>query len=226
MRGHVAQALAAHGLISRGGFDFADDDDRPAGPSGRPARSVLLVGSGGAGWWPHFQAWRWEDRRDGADPLDRWSREIVGAIADGIGARLVMPSDRPYAPFQQWAMRAEGLRPSPLGLLMHPDYGLWHAYRAALLFDVPLDGELKQVSPEPVHPCDACTAKPCLKACPVDAYSQAGFDHWRCLDHVRGPDGQPCRSGCLDRNACPVGTEWRYPREVQAFFQSAFAGPA
>ena len=219
--GVVAQALSPHGLILRGGFDFAGGDDRPAGPSGAKAGSVLLVGSAGAGWWPHFVAWRARQPAGLADPLDRWAREVAGEAARVAGALLVMPNDRPYAPFQQWAMRAEGLRRSPLGLLMHPEYGLWHAYRAALLFDAPLPGGA--AVRETIHLCDACAGKPCLKACPVDAYSAAGFAHGRCLDHVRGPAGEPCRSGCLDRNACPFGTAWRYPAEVQAFFQRAFA---
>ena len=29
-------------------------------------------------------------------------------------------------------MRAEGLKPSPLGVLVHPDFGLWHGYRGAI----------------------------------------------------------------------------------------------
>ena len=69
-------------------------------------------------------------------------------------------------------MRAEGLKPSPLGILMHPEYGLWHAYRGALLFDVEIS---IQVPHEPIHLCDLCIGKPCLKSCPVDAYSDAGF---------------------------------------------------
>ena len=36
-------------------------------------------------------------------------------------------------------MRAEGLKPSPIGILMHPQFGLWHAYRGALLFDVEIE---------------------------------------------------------------------------------------
>ena len=220
----VAHALAPHDLILRGGIDFADDEERPGGLSGQPARSVMLVGTAGAAWWPHLEAWRATQPADLANPLDTWVREIVGRIADAAGARLIMPGDRPYAPFQQWAMRAEGLKPSPLGLLMHPDYGLWHAYRAALLFDEPLPPDLVQAAREPAHPCDACPGRPCLTACPVDAYSQAGFAYQRCLDHVRGPAGAACRSGCLDRNACPHATGWRYPAAVQAFFQRAFAG--
>ncbi|RWX62118.1 4Fe-4S dicluster domain-containing protein, partial [Mesorhizobium sp. M2A.F.Ca.ET.039.01.1.1] len=157
-----------------------------------------------------------------ANPLDSWSLEVIGAVAKEFGARAVSPSDRPYLPFQQWAMRAEGLRPSPLGILMHPQYGLWHAYRGALLF------EDKISVPEPhaaIHLCDTCVEKRCLKSCPVDAYSVDGFAHQACLAHVRGPRGEPCRSGgCLDRNACPYGAEYRYPADVQAFHMAAFAG--
>ena len=37
-------------------------------------------------------------------------------------------------------------------------------------------------------------------------------------------EGAPCRDGgCLDRNACPYGTEYRYPADVQAFHMAAFA---
>jgi Fe-S-cluster-containing dehydrogenase component len=119
-------------------------------------------------------------------------------------------------------MRAEGLKPSPLGILMHPTYGLWHAYRGALLFE----DEISLPKPHAaIHFCDTCVAKPCLNSCPVDAYSGEGFAHQACLVHVRGTDGTPCLAGgCLDRNACPYGAEYRYPPEVQAFHMTAFAG--
>jgi hypothetical protein len=216
----IATALAADGLILRGGLSFGEDEMAPAGLSGFAAKSVLLVGQAGAAPRPYFQRWLEGQPRAIANPLDTWSREVIGAVAKEFGARAVSPSDRPYLPFQQWAMRAEGLRPSPLGILMHPQYGLWHAYRGALLFE-------NEISvPEPyaaIHLCDTCVEKPCLKSCPVDAYSVDGFAHQACLAHVRGPRGEPCRSGgCLDRNACPYGTSYRYPPEVQAFHMAAF----
>ncbi len=40
----IAAALAAHGLILRGGFNFAGGEEAPSGLSGAAARSVLLVG--------------------------------------------------------------------------------------------------------------------------------------------------------------------------------------
>lgn len=119
-------------------------------------------------------------------------------------------------------MRAEGLKPSPLGILMHPEFGLWHAYRGALLFEVEIP---IQVAYAPIHLCDLCNGKPCLKACPVGAYSESGFLYQDCLGHVHEPRGEPCRSlGCLDRNACPCGAAYRYPAEVQAFHMASFAG--
>jgi hypothetical protein len=125
---------------------------------------------------------------------------------------VLLPKDRPFAPFQEWAIRAEGLKPSPLGILMHSAYGLWHAYRGALLFD----RELVFSAPEkPIHHCDLCDGKPCLSACPVGAYSEHGFAYEACLSHVRSSAGKTCRdTGCLARNACPHGADYRYPPEV------------
>ncbi|WP_292125584.1 hypothetical protein, partial [Mesorhizobium sp.] len=197
------------------------DETAPAGLSGAPAKSALLVGQAGVALWPHFQRWLGQRASGIVNPLDTWSREVIGAVAQAFGARAVSPSDRPYLPFQQWAMRAEGLKPSPLGILMHPQYGLWHAYRGALLFEEEI------FLPEPreaIHLCDTCVEKPCMNSCPVDAYSEQGFAHEACLGHVRGPGGGLCRtSGCLDRNACPYGADYRYPPEVQAFHMAAFA---
>ncbi|ANT52325.1 4Fe-4S dicluster domain-containing protein [Mesorhizobium amorphae] len=218
----IVSALAHNGLVLRGGFIFADDEEAPSGPTGLSAKSALLVGQAGAAPWPHFLRWRERQPQTMANPLDTWAREVIGAVAKDFGARAVSPSDRPYLPFQQWAMRAEKLKPSPLGILMHPRYGLWHAYRGALLFE---DGIAFPEIQEAIHLCDACVEKPCLKSCPVDAYSLDGFAYQACLAHVRGANGAPCRTGgCLDRNACPYGTAYRYPPEVQAFHMASFAG--
>ncbi|MER9305652.1 4Fe-4S dicluster domain-containing protein [Mesorhizobium sp. M0293] len=217
----IAAALLANGLVLRGGFNFASGEAPPTGSSGAAAAAVLLVGQAGAAPWSHFLRWREKQPQKIPNPLDTWSREVIGAVAETFGARAVSPSDKPYLPFQQWAMRAEGLRPSPLGILMHPRYGLWHAYRGALLFEDALPVQAAEAAP---YLCDTCVEKPCLKSCPVDAYSAQGFAYQSCLAHVRGVNGEPCRSGgCLDRNACPYGTAYRYPQEVQAFHMAAFA---
>jgi len=219
----IGKALAVHGLILRSGFNFGSGEKPPTGRSGRPARSVLLVGQAGGAPWPHFQRWRKAQPRTLENPLDSWSREVIGAVAARFGARAVSPSDRPWLPFQQWAMRAEGLKASPLGILMHPEYGLWHAYRGALLFESEISIQAPQSQ---IHLCDLCIGKPCLNSCPAEAFSKDGFAYEDCLSQVRGPQGATCReAGCIARNACPHGSAYRYPAEEQAFHMASFASP-
>jgi len=217
----LGERLRAYGLRLRGGFDFGPEETGPPMQSGAAARSVVLIGNMGGECWPHFQRWRDSQPANFPNPLDHWSRLAIEDAAAGLDATFRSPSDRPFLPFQQWAMRAEGLRPSPLGILIHPHWGLWHAYRGALLFARPLG------LPQPgsvQHFCDTCMDKPCLRACPVDAYTPSAFDYPGCLAHVRGPDGGTCRTqGCLDRNACPYGAEHRYPADMQRFIMRAYA---
>jgi hypothetical protein len=225
MIAEISSQLSRHGLILRGGFAFAAGEDVPASAAG--AKAVLLVGHGGPTIWPQFEAWRATQPADLADPLDAWSREVIGAVAARFGARAASPSDRPWLPFQQWAMRAEGLKPSPLCILMHPRFGLWHAYRGALLFDdeaaAAMVGSRAGDLHAKIHLCDGCDGKPCLKACPAGAHSSAGFAYQRCLSHVRSEAGQPCMDrGCFDRNACPYDA-YRYTPAQQAFHMRALA---
>lgn len=185
-------------------------------------RTVVLVGHAGGSIWPHLSAWRRADPEPRSPhPLDRWSKHVLGNVAAAFGAAAVFPSDRPYRPFQQWAMQAEGLKPSPLGMLIHPEFGLWHAYRGALVFDRAIAG------PAPdrrAHPCDSCEAKPCLSACPVDAFGRASYDVERCRGHLNSGHGTACLSGgCLARRACPVGRAYAYGEAQQRFHMAAFA---
>ncbi|MBX3597355.1 MAG: 4Fe-4S dicluster domain-containing protein [Rhizobiaceae bacterium] len=217
----LTDMLARNGLALRGGFNIDEKESAPQTVDGQPVLSIVLVGNAGGAFWPHFQRWFEEGKCQSANPLDDWSRMVLEGAAQAVNARVILPNDRPFHPFQQWAMRAEGLRPSPIGVLMHPEYGLWHAYRGALLFNEFIEfGQSRVVA----HVCDDCAAKPCLSSCPVAAHSPEGFAYQRCLDHVRSEKGQVCMSGgCLDRNACPAGSAYRYPAPVQQFFMRSFA---
>ena len=104
--------------------------------------------------------------------------------------------------------------------MIHPEYGLWHVYRAAFLF-------AEKIEFAPVEkrqsPCDSCAAKPCLSVCPVDAFKPARFDFKSCSDHVAGDAGKVCRErGCMARRACPIGRDFTYPRDAQEFHTAAF----
>jgi hypothetical protein len=217
--GRISKALGEHGLAIRGVLNF-DENDRPVF-DGLLARSVILIGHGGSSIWPFFSKWQASQDTVPDSPLDTWSKHVIGPVANEAGGHAVFPSDQPYLPFQQWAMKAEGLKPSPLGMLIHPSYGLWHAYRGAILFsDVTLSQKVQKLS----HPCDACTEKPCLSACPVDAFSKGGYDVVTCRSHLATSLGQPCMGGgCLARRACPVGRQYTYVPGQMQFHLNAFA---
>jgi hypothetical protein len=213
------RSLAAHGA-------FALDDDERQGALADVA-TIALVGLDGRRGWAAFSASP-EARDGGADPLDRWSRRVVGALARELGARALFPFDGPpHWPFQRWAMRAEPMHASPLGLLIDPVDGLWRGYRGALAF-------AERLAVPPVRatasPCEICVARPCLSACPVGAFTSAGYDVAACAAHLRRPAGHACMAGgCLARRACPVGAG-RAPEPAQAAFHMraflAARGPA
>ncbi len=121
-------------MVVRGGFAVDPDDATlPAVPclaDGTACRTVLVIGNVGGAMWPAFR----REETAGADPLDRWTRARLQPIADRLGATFVHPSDEPFQPFQRWAQRADDVWPSPIGLLVHRTFGLWHAYRGAFLF--------------------------------------------------------------------------------------------
>ncbi|MEO9903814.1 ferredoxin [Nisaea sp.] len=213
--GTIAVALERYGLLLRSGFHPEVDEIKLSG--GESAGTVLLVGNAGPGMWREFSA----NRPAGANPLDRWSREVLDEVAGSFGAEAVLPSDGPpFRPFQQWAMRAEPVFPSPIGILIHPVYGLWHGYRGALLFERMLDLPDKDLS---ANPCDSCTARPCLSTCPVGAFSERGYDVQACRRHLRSGAGDYCLDGsCLARQACPVGRDYAYGAGQAVFHMAAF----
>lgn len=207
----LRQALWVSGLLLRGGFH-----PEPGEPELDGAGTVLLVGNAGGAMWGAFEA-----HIDGApDPLNRWTAGVIEPIAARFGARALYPFGEPCWPFQRWAERSEVLHASPLGLLIHPEYGLWHAYRAALLFVERLPLPSPRAAPSP---CESCAEKPCLSACPVAAFSGAGYDVSACAAHIRRPDATCVGRGCHAREACPVGRAWRYPAEQIRFHMKAFS---
>lgn len=219
----IAKALGSAGLLLRGGFAPLPEDGLPP-VSGRAPAVLLLAGNAGPGFWRAFAAS--PEAGDGrAHPLNRWTRRQVDRIAADAGGMALYPfdSDPPW-PFQRWAQRAEPVHPSPIGLLIHPEYGLWHAYRAAILLAEPVALPPRAETPSP---CDKCAARPCLSACPVNAFTPAGYSVAACLNHLEAPAGEDCMSdGCRARRACPVGVRWR-PEPAQAgFHMRAFRAAA
>ena len=126
-------------------------------------------------------------------------------------------------------MAAEGIKASPLGLLIHPEYGLWHGYRGAILFGADALAKSGYTRPSATgmvnHPCDDCVDKPCLSRCPVEAFGPDGLAVSACRDYLASAKGREgCMvSGCVARDACPAGRDYRYGEEQIRFHMKAFA---
>jgi hypothetical protein len=210
-------AIERTGLVPRGAF-LLEESER-AGELA-DVQIIVLAGMAGREGWSALAAST--EASDGlADPLDRWSRRVIEAVAGELGAKPLFPfGGPPFLPFQQWAQRAEPVHPSPIGILIHPRYGLWHSYRGALGFSE----KLAIAAPATVRaPCESCTGRWCLSACPVGAFSDAGYDVAACVGHLRSAAGADCMGfGCRARRACPVGAEHAYGPEQANFIMAAF----
>lgn len=179
--------------------------------------TVLLLGPREPGFWPAFTAS--PEYADGApDPLDRWSKRVVGALALAWGGSAVFPSDGPpYPPFIAWALASGRAWVSPVGLLVHDRQGLWLSFRGAVR--LPFHVEL----PRGENPCAACPDRPCLGACPVGALAPTAYDVAACKAHLDRPAGQDCRSlGCAVRRACPFSRAYGRNDAQSGFHMRAF----
>ena len=175
-----------------------------------------MVGNVGPEFWSRVQA---APEGKGAHPLNRWSERVLTGLAEAV---LFPFGGPPHHPFQRWALRANPtLAVSPLGILIDPEFGLWHALRGALLYRERL--EIETVAARP-SPCESCAARPCLKTCPVGAFKQGSYDVGSCRSYLATLSGQPCMiQGCQARLACPVGREHAYRDELAQHLMRAFA---
>lgn len=205
-------AIRRAGFTPLGWFASGPEDKVPDG-----ARFVILIGNAGPDMFRRFA----RERDPSRDGMDDWTRDTVEVLAHDLDARAVYPFDMsPPWPFLTWARRGGAGHVSPLGLNIHPTYGLWHAYRAALLFPVAFDLGLQRPGP---HPCEACESKPCLSACPVGAFDGTRYDVPACFSHIASDAGTACMSrGCLARHACPVGQGFAYAPAQAQFHMRAF----
>jgi hypothetical protein len=212
----IERSLQDAGLTPRGAFHPGSGDGVPPLAANAPARTVVLAGNAGPRMWRTFDA----ARAGGAMTLDEWSRCVLTGLALQLGARAVFPFERPYLPFQRWAVRAEACHPSPLGLLIHPDHGVWHGYRGALLFAAAIR---LPPSDRRASPCASCADRPCLSACPVGAFDGTAYDVPACARYLAGEPEPACMdTGCLARHACPVGRDYRYTPAQARFHMQSF----
>jgi len=187
------------------------------------AKSIVVIGSGGGGFWRaasrHAEAHPgWWTREN---PLDDFTREVIdGAVVPAANspARVIYPfmGDGPTLNFIELAKAAGLAGATILGVVAHPVFGPWIAFRAALLLDDSLDapGDARGFDP-----CPSCTTRSCIAACPVGAVAHpAGWDIPKCVTH-RVENETDCATRCHARVACVLGPEHRYPDDELAYHQ-------
>lgn len=179
-------------------------------------RSLALLAPDGARFWPLFTGS--PEYRDGApDPMDRWSRRVIGALAHDLGGEAAFPFGTPHHPFFQWALRSGRCFASPVWMLVHDQMGLWTSFRGAIALPDPVEA-----APQP-SPCEACPARLCLTACPVGALTAAGYDVPACHAFLDSAAGADCLSqGCAVRRACPQGHAYGRLAEQSAWHMRQF----
>lgn len=116
--------------MPRAGFHPTATDDAPG-------QTILIIGNAGPAMW---RAYSQACEAGGPTPLDAWAQRVLDPVAATFGAHAIFPFDGPpYAPFLRWAIKAEPVHISPTRMTIHPEYGLWHAYRGAFIFDEKLE---------------------------------------------------------------------------------------
>lgn len=207
-------------------YDAAVKAEVRTGAIAHGYRSIVIVGNGGGAFWAAYQrhlsanpGW---DRRE--HPLDDFTRavveqEIAAALARaGVKHAIVYPfmGNGRTLNFMEAAKRAGLSGPGIVGVVMHPVYGPWIAFRAAILVEELIDAPGEALG---FDPCPSCVPRTCISACPAGAVGYpAGWDIPRCLTH-RVEAETDCAARCHARAACVIGPEHRYPDEELAYHQ-------
>ena len=228
----IKQIAARSGLVIRGGFNLTAADEGLYIDKATEAKALLLFGNAGSSIWSTFSAS--DEYCDGLnDPMNRWSERVGNEIALELNGLALFPfGGPPYKPFIQWAKKAESLGNSRLGMLIHPDYGLWHAYR----FGIALPRSFPELDRhaetgrsaeneclDSSALCTICVDQPCLDSCPVNAFSDEGYDVEGCYGFLKENPNSDCRNHtCSARLACPEGRSFSYEKAHARFHMDAF----
>lgn len=171
-------------------------------------RQLILFGHAGRRLWECVQA----DGIRSEHPIDEYSVRTVERwltqTLPAARARFVFPQSlgSQRIGLQSLGRIAGWHRPAPFMVGIDAVWGSWFAYRAAILIDTDLPASA------PVdngYPCDSCTDKPCIAACPTNALASGTFNLAACNAGRLAPDSV-CALGCTARSACQVGAEHRY----------------
>lgn len=208
----IENTLKRHALTIVGGFHPSQDEWFQG------YQTAVMIGPDEPDFWGHFK--QQPEYADGLpDGMDRYSKRVLGQIAEETGGKVYFPSDGPpYPPFIQWALKSS-CHQSPVGLLVHGKAGLFASFRGVLALREHLD-----LVPALDNPCNTCAGQPCKDACPIGALTPSGYDVAACKAYLRTDAGRSCLSGCKVRLSCPVSQKFGRVEAQSEFHMKAFLG--
>lgn len=133
--------------------------------------SVLLVAHAGKQFWQAFSQNTTDENKQKPNPVDTYSVGVTELTLEKCLPSVTRQRLFPHAdcPVNLLALgRAFGWHsPSPLGMGIHKQYGLWSAYRAVWWLDI----DLPEGAPvrEKFDVCLQCQTQECVAACPSSA---------------------------------------------------------
>jgi len=168
-------------------------------------RQLILIGHGGTSLWEAVEA----SGMRSENPIDDFSvrtveRWFAQQFPDTAG-EIIYPGDIP-ADLQALGRIAGWHHASPFMVGINADWGTWFAYRVVVLANTnlkptrPLQGE---------SPCARCADRPCVAACPAGAMDGGSFALDKCIAYRREASSR-CKTTCVARVSCPVGSAHRY----------------
>lgn len=176
--------------------------------------SLLLTASAGPRFW-RLAVTRYPEPE--SDPVDRHARQTTEEITQrqlGLkSCRRLYPGDIPL-PLQRLGNWVGWHHPSPLGITIHPRYGLWTAFRSLYGLSEALP---TTVFPETSNPCADCQEKYCVTGCPAGAVRDGQPFALKVCGAYRSRPDSPCAVSCPARLSCPVGESYRYAEPQMRF---------
>lgn len=182
------------------------------------SESLLLIGSAGAELWDKMP----DSFLVRENPIDEYSHQsVVEILQRELPAEdwsILFPAlsvSDPLPSLQKLGEIAGWHNPSPLGLGINHQFGLWFAYRAVVSVARPLT---VSVQAERTSPCLSCVEKPCVSGCPASAIAFGRHPDLQSCVGYRAEIGSPCADTCLSRLSCPVAAQWQYSQEQLSYF--------
>lgn len=129
-------------------FNFTDE---------QKTKTLCLIGNGGKSLWeklPHPLDVK-------THPIDHYTKIQMINVAKSIESEIeiLFPNDSYTLPLQKLGRTLNLCTQSPIGLDIHPFFGLWFAFRGVFL----VSNMHSPTLDKSVMPCDSCVDKPCLQ---------------------------------------------------------------